>query len=163
MRMESDLGFGLDLELRIDVYVKVLCIVSAMFSNLFPPNLFLKSWRLWRWKPWKLEIFTIACRKQFKFRRILLLPRDVKVENCLKSNKAETLKMKVIAYKYITCDGSVTLQQRYYCTATVPLKCNCNILCVLVNLKVVLSLNYCLIFFMTKISFGCSFLICNCF
>ena len=38
-------------------------------------------------------------------------------------------------------NGSITLQQRNYRTATLPLLRNCYILCVWVNLKVVLSFN----------------------
>ena len=53
--------------------------------------------------------------------------------------------------------GSITLRQRYYRTATLPLKRNCCNLWVRVNLKVASSFNYYLIFFMPKPSFGCSF------
>ena len=59
--------------------------------------------------------------------------------------------------------GSVTLQQRYYRTATLPLQRNCYILCIRVRFKVVLSFNSYLIFFTPKPSVGCSFASCNCF
>ena len=58
---------------------------------------------------------------------------------------------------------SITWQQRYYRTATLRRKRTCYILCVPVSLKVVLSFNYYLIFFMPKPTFGCSFSICICF
>ena len=80
---------------------------------------------------------------------------------------------KVIAYAdimtplyRISRSRSITLQQRNYSTAILPLQRNCCILCVRVNLKVVLSFNYCLIFFISKLSFGRSFfnlqLLLNC-
>ena len=47
-------------------------------------------------------------------------------------------------------NGFITLQQRYYRTATLLLKCNCYILWVRGSLKVVLSFNYCFIIFMPK-------------
>ena len=53
--------------------------------------------------------------------------------------------------------GSTTLQQRNYRTATLLLERNCYILCVRVNLKVILSFSYFLIFFYAQTLFGCSF------
>ena len=53
--------------------------------------------------------------------------------------------------------GSTSLQQRYNRTVTLQLNRNCYILCVRGNLKVVLSFNYCLIFFKPKPSLRRSF------
>ena len=63
--------------------------------------------------------------------------------------------------------GSVTLQQRSYRTATLPLQRNCYFLCVGINLRVVVNFHYCLIFFYAKTLFWVQFfdlqLLLNCY
>ena len=84
------------------------------------------------------------------------------------SNKLSLFKAQLFLRNWLFCCNndikSVTLQQRGYRTATLPLKCNCCILCVRVNLKVILNFNHYLYFFLCPILLlGAVFSFCDCF